>query len=158
MTRDEKFGRVLAIADVLGERTLPANKASISSRYSGDFARHPEKVLKWIHEELIAYNHNWGDREMLLFEYLADEIAGLETDEFNNTPLSGKYLQAVMSKRAELNNLISADQAAKKWDMHPSTVKNYCAKGKIISTKIGKTWVIDGMQPNPKGIVDEEDE
>ncbi|MCP1191485.1 helix-turn-helix domain-containing protein [Priestia flexa] len=45
--------------------------------------------------------------------------------------------------------LIGVDEASKLWGLSPGTIKNYCADGKIISKKIGKTWVIYRKQDNP---------
>lgn len=48
-----------------------------------------------------------------------------------------------------LDNIIGVEEASKLWGLSPGTIKNYCAEGKIISKKIGKTWVIDKNQENP---------
>lgn len=48
-----------------------------------------------------------------------------------------------------LDNIIGVDEASKLWGLSPGTIKNYCADGKIIAKKIGKTWVIDKTQDNP---------
>jgi hypothetical protein len=48
-----------------------------------------------------------------------------------------------------LDNIIGVDEASKLWGLSPGTIKNYCASGKIIAKKIGKTWVILKEQPNP---------
>lgn len=42
-----------------------------------------------------------------------------------------------------LNHIIGVDEASRMLNLSPGTVKNYCAEGKIIAKKIGKTWVID---------------
>jgi Helix-turn-helix domain len=48
-----------------------------------------------------------------------------------------------------LDNVIGVEEASKIWGLSAGTIKNYCAEGKIISKKIGKTWVIDKNQDNP---------
>lgn len=48
-----------------------------------------------------------------------------------------------------LDNIIGVEEASKLWGLSPGTIKNYCADGKIIAKKIGKTWVIDKNQENP---------
>lgn len=50
-----------------------------------------------------------------------------------------------------LHDVIGVEEAAKLWGYSPGTIKNMCAQGKIRCKKIGKTWVIDRNQPNPKG-------
>ena len=42
-----------------------------------------------------------------------------------------------------LNNVIGVNEASKITGLSAGTIKNYCAEGKIISKKIGQTWVID---------------
>src|SRR5690625_7499301 len=42
-----------------------------------------------------------------------------------------------------LNNVIGVNEASKITGLSAGTIKNYCAEGKIVSKKIGQTWVID---------------
>lgn len=55
-----------------------------------------------------------------------------------------------MKKHSCLDNLISCSDAAELWGLSPHYVKNLCRMGKIKAVCIGKTWVIDKTQPNPK--------
>lgn len=49
-----------------------------------------------------------------------------------------------------LDNIMGAEEASKLWGLSPSYIKDLCAKGSIQCKKIGKTWVIDKNQPNPR--------
>ena len=49
-----------------------------------------------------------------------------------------------------LKNIIGVDEASKLWGLSPGYIKNLAAEGKIEAKKIGKTWVIDKTQTNPK--------
>jgi hypothetical protein len=49
-----------------------------------------------------------------------------------------------------LENVIGVKEASLLWGLEPSYIKNLCAEGKVISKKIGNTWVIDKNQVNPK--------
>ncbi len=49
-----------------------------------------------------------------------------------------------------LDYILGADDAARKWNLSPGTIKNYCSEGRLIAKKVGKTWVIDRNQPDPK--------
>jgi hypothetical protein len=49
-----------------------------------------------------------------------------------------------------LNQIIGVDEAAELWGLSPGYIKNLCAGGKVNAKKIGKTWVIDRNQVNPK--------
>lgn len=48
-----------------------------------------------------------------------------------------------------LDHIMSVEQAAQRWKLHPSYVKNLCAQGKIRAVKLGKTWIIDKSQTHP---------
>lgn len=49
-----------------------------------------------------------------------------------------------------LDKIMGADEASKIWGLSPSYIKDLCAHGRIDCKKIGKTWIIDKEQPNPK--------
>lgn len=42
-----------------------------------------------------------------------------------------------------LDNVIGVNEAARLKGLSPGYIKNLCAKGKIVSKKIGRTWIID---------------
>ncbi len=45
-----------------------------------------------------------------------------------------------------LHNVIGVNEAASLLNVSSGHVKNLCAQGKIVSKKIGKTWVIDSSR------------
>lgn len=45
-----------------------------------------------------------------------------------------------------LLNTIGVNEAAAILNTSPGYVKNFCAQGKIVAKKIGKTWAIDGSR------------
>lgn len=49
-----------------------------------------------------------------------------------------------------LDNIMGVEEASTLWGLSPGYIKNLCAEEKIVCKKIGKTWVIDKTQPNPK--------
>jgi hypothetical protein len=49
-----------------------------------------------------------------------------------------------------LENIMGVEEAAERWNSTPGYIKNLCASGKVLAVKIGKTWVLDKNQPNPK--------
>lgn len=49
-----------------------------------------------------------------------------------------------------LDHIMGVEEAAERWSLAPGYIKNLCATGKVKAVKIGKTWVIDKRQPNPK--------
>jgi hypothetical protein len=51
--------------------------------------------------------------------------------------------------KLEIEDVIGVEEASSKWLMSSGYIKNLCAKGRVISKKVGKTWVIDGTQQHP---------
>lgn len=102
--RDYLFGRLLAIADVLERRALGTDETRSSNaiRYMNSFAKHPARTWKTIQESLQPYQAKLGTKA-LYYSKMIDEVASrISFDEFNNRPLSGKYLLGYYSQRHEL--------------------------------------------------------
>jgi CRISPR-associated protein Csd1 len=102
--RDYLFGRLLAVADVLERRALDKSddRATNAIRYMNAFSRHPARTWKIIQESLQPYQARLGAKGLYLSR-LIDEIAScIAVDDFNNKPLSGKYLLGFYSQRHEL--------------------------------------------------------
>jgi len=49
-----------------------------------------------------------------------------------------------------LDHIMGVEEASELWDLSAGYIKNLCNEGKVEAKKIGKTWVIDKTQPNPK--------
>lgn len=49
-----------------------------------------------------------------------------------------------------LTQIMSCQDASKTWQLSPHYIKNLCSEGKVKAVQIGKTWIIDKNQPNPK--------
>lgn len=49
-----------------------------------------------------------------------------------------------------LDQIMGVNEAAEMWGYSPDHIKKLCRDGVIKSKKIGKTWVIDKNQNNPK--------
>ncbi|PLR77433.1 type I-C CRISPR-associated protein Cas8c/Csd1 [Bacillus sp. V3-13] len=102
--RDYLFGRLLAIADVLERRALGADESRSSNaiRYMNSFSKHPARAWKTIQESLQPYQARLGTKGLYLSK-LIDEVASkIDFTDFNNKPLSGKYLLGFYSQRHEL--------------------------------------------------------
>lgn len=102
--RDYLFGRMLAIADVLERRALgrEVNRATNAIRYMNSFAKHPERSWRTIQENLQPYQQRLG-RQATYLNSLLDEVASqIQYEDFNNKPLSGKFLLGFYSQRHKL--------------------------------------------------------
>lgn len=104
MDRDYLFGRLLAIADVLERRALSSNetRATNALRYMNAFSKHPERTWNTIQSSLQPYQAKLGAKAIYLSK-LIDEVASqIDFNDFNNKPLSGKYLLGFYSQRYDL--------------------------------------------------------
>ncbi|WP_182201021.1 type I-C CRISPR-associated protein Cas8c/Csd1 [Paraliobacillus salinarum] len=102
--RSYLFGRLLAIADVLERRALPKEekRATNAVRYMNSFSKNPSRTWKTLQESLQPYQAKLGVKVTDLTR-LIDEVADqFNLDEFNNKPLSEKYLLGFYSQRREL--------------------------------------------------------
>lgn len=102
--RSYLFGRLLAIADVLERNALSADekRATNAIRYMNAFARHPERTWRIIQEALQPYQARLGSRANH-FSKLIDEVASrIKYKDFNNKPLTGKFLLGFYSQRHDL--------------------------------------------------------
>lgn len=102
--RSYLFGRMLAVADVLERSAMRGdeNRATNAIRYMNSFAKHPARTWAIIQEALQPYQLRLGQRASY-FTRILDEIASqMDVDDFNDTPLTGKYLLGLYSQRHEL--------------------------------------------------------
>ncbi|WP_110111777.1 type I-C CRISPR-associated protein Cas8c/Csd1 [Bacillus sp. CGMCC 1.16541] len=104
LNRDYLFGRLLAIADVLERQALgkEETRATNAIRYMNSFSKHPARTWKTIQDALQPYQAKLGTKSRYLSS-LIDEVAShIQFDDFNNKPLSGKYLLGFYSQRYDL--------------------------------------------------------
>lgn len=102
--RDYLFGRLLAVADVLERSTYSRdeNRATNALRYMNAFQSNPERTWSTIQKNLQPYMMKLGSG-VKRFTDLFDEIhAAFDNEDFNNKPLSGKYLLGYYSQRQDL--------------------------------------------------------
>ncbi|MNW41043.1 CRISPR-associated protein [compost metagenome] len=112
--RSYLFGRLLAVADVLERRGLgkEEKRATNAIRYMNAFSKHPERTWRVIQEGLQPYQARLG-RDAIYWTKIIDEIGfKFKTDDFNNKPLSGKYLLGFYSQRHILYQSKNQDTAA----------------------------------------------
>lgn len=110
--RDYLFGRLLAVADVLERRALGSDetRATNAIRYMNAFSRHPARTWKIIQEGLQPYQARLGTKGLYLSKIIDEVASRISFEDFNNKPLSGKYLLGFYSQRHELYQK-KADQA-----------------------------------------------
>ncbi|WP_410985034.1 type I-C CRISPR-associated protein Cas8c/Csd1 [Bacillus cereus] len=103
--RDYLFGRLLAIADVLERNALnPSDsRATNARRYMNSFSQHPERTWRTIQGALQPYQARLGEK-VWYYNKLIDEVGSrIKIEDFNNKPLSGRYLLGFYSQRHELH-------------------------------------------------------
>ncbi|MDQ0884884.1 CRISPR-associated protein Csd1 [Peribacillus sp. V2I11] len=104
MNRDYLFGRLLAIADVMERRALGSGemRASNALRYMNAFSKHPERTWKTIQDSLQPYQARLGTKGLYLSKLIDEVASSISFEDFNNKPLSGKYLLGFYSQRHDL--------------------------------------------------------
>ncbi|USK82118.1 type I-C CRISPR-associated protein Cas8c/Csd1 [Peribacillus frigoritolerans] len=104
MDRDYLFGRLLAIADVMERRALGSGemRASNALRYMNAFSKHPERTWKTIQDSLQPYQARLGTKGLYLSKLIDGVGSSIKFEDFNNKPLSGKYLLGFYSQRHDL--------------------------------------------------------
>lgn len=105
-TRDYLFGRLLAIADVLEERTLSEaekKRPTNATRYMQQFSQRPFSTWKQIHELLTPYFMRQGDNASY-YKWLIAQVEDLFTPEdfTSNKPLTGEYLLGYYCQRQKV--------------------------------------------------------
>lgn len=105
-SRDYLYGRLLAIADVLEERTLSEaekNRPTNATRYMQQFSQRPFNTWKQLHELLTPYIMRLGNKAYY-YKNLMAEVKGLfEPEDFiSNKPLTGEYLLGYYCQRQKM--------------------------------------------------------
>jgi len=105
-TRDYLFGRLLAIADVMEERTLSEaekKRPTNATRYMQQFSQRPFNTWKQIHELLTPYFMRQGDNASY-YKWLIAQVKELFTPEdfTSNKPLTGEYLLGYYCQRQKM--------------------------------------------------------
>jgi len=102
--RNYLFGRLLAVADVLERGALgkEETRATNAIRYMNSFSKNPSRTWKTLQESLQPYQAKLGTKATYLSRMI-DEISDqFRIEDFNNKPLSEKYLLGFYSQRREL--------------------------------------------------------
>ncbi|MEC0370665.1 type I-C CRISPR-associated protein Cas8c/Csd1 [Paenibacillus chibensis] len=102
--RDYLFGRLLAVADVLERQALGRDeqRATNAIRYMNAYSKHPERTWNTIQQNLQAYQAKLGAKAIYLSKIIDEIGSKFKSEDFNNKPLSGKYLLGFYSQRHEL--------------------------------------------------------
>ena len=102
--RDYLFGRMLAVADALERSAMGPNESRTTNaiRYMNSFSKHPARTWAIIQDAIQPYQAKLGKRS-IYFTKIIDEIASkMNIEDFNDKPLSGKYLLGLYSQRYEI--------------------------------------------------------
>lgn len=105
-TRDYLYGRLLAIADVLEERTLSKaekKRPTNATRYMQQFSQRPFSTWKQIHELLTPYFIRQEDNASYYKRLIAQVVDLFSPEDFiSNKPLTGEYLLGYYCQRQKL--------------------------------------------------------
>lgn len=105
-SRDYLYGRLLAIADVLEERTLSdteKNRPTNATRYMQQFSQRPFRTWKQIHELLTPYLMRQGDKASYYKSLMGHVETLFDPEDFiSNKPLTGEYLLSYYCQRQKM--------------------------------------------------------
>jgi CRISPR-associated protein Csd1 len=105
-TRDYLYGRLLAIADVLEERTLSdaeKNRPTNATRYMQQFSQRPFGTWKQIHELLTPYLIRQGYKASYYKQLIGQvEVLFIPEEFISNKPLTGEYLLGYYCQRQKM--------------------------------------------------------
>ncbi|MBU5266276.1 type I-C CRISPR-associated protein Cas8c/Csd1 [Virgibacillus proomii] len=104
MNRDQKFGKLLAIANVISGRVFEGGKPTIAQKHMARFSKKPAYSFERIHAEIMEYAPKFQAREMELLNKFQEILADMDESEFNNQELSPQYLHAYYSEQKALSN------------------------------------------------------
>ncbi|MBN3525827.1 type I-C CRISPR-associated protein Cas8c/Csd1 [Paenibacillus apiarius] len=99
--RSYLFGRLLAVADILERRALGSEetRATNAIRYMNSFAQHPERTWRVIQAGLHPYQARLGAKCTDLTKLMDEILSKFKYEDFNDKPLSGKFLLGLSSQR-----------------------------------------------------------
>lgn len=130
MTRDQIFYRLIAIADVLGDRVLDKGAPSIASQYLDKIGREPMKAVTLMHTKLIQHAHKFGPKENALIDMFGELMARLEIEDFNNKPLDSSYIINYYHQKSEFP-FVGLAEAAEILGWSKQQVSEYIKRGKF---------------------------
>lgn len=104
MDRSYLFGRLLAIADVMERSALDKDekRSTNAIRYMNAFSQHPERTWRIIQNALQPHQARLGKRLSYYSNMIDEVLHKIPFNEFNNKPLTGKYLLGLSSQRYEI--------------------------------------------------------
>ncbi|MMZ51401.1 CRISPR-associated protein [compost metagenome] len=104
MDRSYLFGRLLAIADVMERSALDKDekRSTNAIRYMNAFSQHPERTWRTIQNALQPHQARLGKRLSYYSNMIDKVLHKIPFNEFNNKPLTGKYLLGLSSQRYEI--------------------------------------------------------
>ena len=104
MDRSYLFGRLLAIADVMERSALDKDekRSTNAIRYMNAFSQHPERTWRTIQNALQPHQARLGKRLSYYSNMIDEVLHKIPFNEFNNKPLTGKYLLGLSSQRYEI--------------------------------------------------------
>lgn len=146
-TREEKFARILSIANLISESSFEKGAPTIEQRYRTNLTMDPARTLALLHRDLIDRSYKWGKKEWLLYEVFAEEFAELDLEDLNDKNLDADfYIHLSKAKVRAMDSVMSATEAEEKWNLKPGTVRASCTRGNLKDhkgvRKSGNTWLV----------------
>jgi hypothetical protein len=135
--RDYLYGRLLAIADVLEERTISKtekNRPTNATRYIQQFSQRPFRTWKQIHESLVPYLMRQGENASYYKKMIGEVEKLFAPEDF----IATVHLQASIY----LGSIVNVRKCGKRKNLLLLLKKRFLVKAEIfIRIKEEKLWL-----------------
>ena len=102
MKRTERFGKIFAIAHILGENNKEPGTPSISEKYMIRYQQDPGGTLPDIRRELMKDMGKYNTRDQILFGMFLDLIMGMSIDDMKEGQLERDFIAEYYKEKRRL--------------------------------------------------------
>lgn len=132
MTRDELYGRMIALLDLIGDRVLDKGAPPISTQFLGQMRHNPSVAITLAHKKIMQHARKFGEKENLLLDMFGQLIVQLDVEEFTERkPLEGHYTISFYHQRSEVPKLVGVAEAAKILGWSKQQISVYMSREKF---------------------------
>jgi transcriptional regulator with XRE-family HTH domain len=113
MSREEAFGRALAVLDKISERHFEKGKPRASVKYIIDYDRKPATVYFRAHKDIMDYARKFDAIDFALLDRINKYIDSLGIEGFTDEPLDPVHLIYTSKESVKLRELIKKGELTK---------------------------------------------
>ena len=106
MSREEAFGRSMAVLDKVSQRHFEKMKPNAELKYRLEFDRKPMDTFYQAHKDVTTYADKFNEIDIALIDRLNHYIGAMDPADYNNDPLAPVYLIYISKESVLLDDLI----------------------------------------------------